>query len=54
MPATAEASLPQKVIVAGAQGLIGQHVAGRFKAIGIEVLELDLATGHDPSNVFYT
>lgn len=50
MSTTVEASLPEKVIVTGARGLIGQHVAERFRANGIEVLELDLVTGHDLSN----
>lgn len=41
---------PARVIVAGARGLIGRHMAERFKSLGVEVLELDIATGHDLSH----
>lgn len=39
----------RKIIVTGARGLIGQHVSERLRADGDEVLELDIALGHDLS-----
>jgi NAD(P)-dependent dehydrogenase (short-subunit alcohol dehydrogenase family) len=47
MERPAEAALPGKIIVTGARGLIGQSLVSQFRARGVEVLELDLATGHD-------
>lgn len=40
----------QSVIVTGARGLIGRHVASRFRDAGAEVLELDVVLGHDLSD----
>jgi NAD(P)-dependent dehydrogenase (short-subunit alcohol dehydrogenase family) len=45
-----DASLPRRIIVTGARGLIGQHVATQFRRNGVEVLELDIAAGDDLSN----
>ncbi len=41
--------LPERVIVAGARGLIGTHLTDCLKSDGVDVLELDLTLGHDLS-----